>query len=425
MTRPAYLLLMLTLLIALVAPHSLAQTEYYVVASRRAVVRAAPNLSSDRLETLAKGDARVTETSTTDQPLQSEGFYRVRTLDGAWGWVSRYVVRAHAGVPVLAMEDPPPSPQPSDGQPQDGDGDAPGRHTRAQLEGIAQEHTGTIGLPRSEIVLVNEGYLVGYDPRLKIAAWVQYRLTSDDFATGERDDSFRPDDRLEPHQQSTLADYVTASTKSIWQALGMSLNSSSSQNFYARGHIIPDASQTRDDQLQRDTYLLSNMAPHVQMGFNSGTWSALEKEVRSWCVERGELYVVTGPIFRSSPRVIDPALTEDERVTVLENLGTEPTVRAQPPTERQVIYNVLGEQEVAVPSAMFCIVVDMNDASNPDALAFVIDNARRTVSQGRSLGDTLTSIDEIEALTGLDLLASLPDHLEPALEARVAEGLWP
>lgn len=425
MTRFVRSALLLAVLVVSFSPACFAQSEYYVVASRTAVIRATPELTGDRLETLEKGDARVVETSAADQPVQLEGYYRVRTLDGAWGWVSRYVVRVHFGVPVIDDVDPGASSQPVGAESEGEEGALGGRRSRAQLDAFAREHTGAIGLPRGQILLVNEGYLVGYDTRLKIAAWVQYRLTRDDFATGERDDSFRPDGRLEPHQRSTLTDYETASTKSIWRALGMSLNASSGQNFYARGHIVPDASQTRDEQLQRDTYLLSNMAPHVQMGFNSGTWSTLEKAIRGWCQERGELYVIAGPIFRSSARVIDPALTEDERVAVLDNLDNEPTVRAQPPTERQVVYNVLGEQEVAVPSAMFCVVVDMENPSKPDALAFVIDNARRTRDQGRSVEDTLVSIDAIEMLTGFDLLASLADDVEAVLESRTAESIWP
>lgn len=404
-----------------------AQSEYYVTASRRAVVRDFHDGDAAGIERLDAGEFRACLAGPDGEPLQSNQFYHITTELGELGWVSRYVVRVHKGsLPISLETDGNSSLTSEEENRQDSDAVVSGsRHTETQVSLFRSKHTGDLSLPSSEIELVNEGYVVGYDPRLKIAAWVQYKLTRDDFVSGERVTAFRPDARLQPAQQSTLDDYETAPTRAIWGLLGMTMNTSANENYYARGHIVPDASQTRTEELQRDTYLLSNMAPHVQMGFNSGTWSSLERQIRSWCTSKGELYIIAGPIFRSSSRALDPYLTEDERLAVLDDPDEIPLVRAQPPTQRQVIYNVLGNKEVAVPSAMFCIVIDNRNPEQILALGFIINNARRTAGQGRSLSDTLVSIDEIERLTGLDLLSGLADGTEAALEAQVPVNLWP
>ncbi len=43
------------------------------------------------------------------------------------------------------------------------------------------------------------------------------------------------------------------------------------------------------------------MAPQFHNGFNNGIWKALENRVRKWTTLRGELYVVTGPVYRVPP----------------------------------------------------------------------------------------------------------------------------
>lgn len=47
------------------------------------------------------------------------------------------------------------------------------------------------------------------------------------------------------------------------------------------------------------------MVPQVGKGMNQGIWKDLEEKVRRWALDRGELYIYTGPIYaNSAPKTI-------------------------------------------------------------------------------------------------------------------------
>ena len=48
--------------------------------------------------------------------------------------------------------------------------------------------------------------------------------------------------------------------------------------------------------MNSETFLLSNMSPQLS-GFNRAIWKGLENRERKWAYRRGELYVITGPVF--------------------------------------------------------------------------------------------------------------------------------
>lgn len=86
-----------------------------------------------------------------------------------------------------------------------------------------------------------------------------------------------------------------------------------------------------------------------------------------------------------------------------------------------------GEFPVAIPEALFKIVIrESGIPHRPNFLAFIYPQ----VGPGYSFtpynhARFLTSVDEIEQLTGIDFLTSLPDGVEAELEAKEAPGLWP
>ena len=94
------------------------------------------------------------------------------------------------------------------------------------------------------------------------------------------------------------------------------------------------------------------------------------------------LYVVTGPVLK-------PDLPRIER----------------------------GINKVSIPKLFYKVAVDLE---NKRALAFLMMNEENTVS----LGKCLRTIDEVEAITGLDFYASLPDDLEAELEAQKDPDAW-
>lgn len=375
--------------------------DFHVVASRTAVVRTQPDINADAIVRLARGDTAACFTDqVTKQPEQRNRFYHVRLADGRTGWVSRFTVRAHTGRIPQTVPTPAESP----------------------VEVASREFHLAIGKPAAFLEIVNEGYIVGYDQRLKIPAWVQYRLTQQHLAADRpRSNAFAIDDRIPEPGRATLIDYEAAASRELWEERGLQPPATPNIPIYARGHLAPARDLARSDAIERSSYLLSNMAPQVHSGFNSGTWSALELRVRHWVEARGDLTIIVGPVFLSSRRLdqLEPPATEDARLDRARR--TEVNVFAQPPTERQIIYNVVGISQVAVPTAFFKVIVDNSDAENPEVLAFVIPHYRET---GRDLRALLVSVDEIERRTGLDLLTALPNEVENRIEAIVADELW-
>ena len=373
-----------------------AAQEFHAVASRRAVVREQPDSQAVAVTRLDRGDQAACFTDPERrQPEQRNRFYHVHLLDGRNGWVSRYRVRIVLGPPARPIPAP----------------------TESPIEAASRAFHLEIGPPVGYVELVNEGYVVGYDPRLKIPAWVQYRLTSEHLETDRpRSNDFRADVRVKSPGRSTLNDYDTAASWELWETLGLQPAPSAGPN-YARGHMAPARDLARTDEIERSTYLLTNMAPQVHNGYNNGTWSSLERRVRGWVESRGDLTIIAGPVFFSSARLRTPAVQEAERLQGI----NETVVSAQPPTERQVLYNVVGAGEVAVPTAFFKVVVDPSNRDNPDVLAFLIPHYRET---GRHLESLLVSVDDIERLTGLDLLSAFPEAVQHRVEAEPAPALW-
>jgi endonuclease G len=93
------------------------------------------------------------------------------------------------------------------------------------------------------------------------------------------------------------------------------------------------------------------------------------------------------------------------------------------------LYAYLGRQgtfPVAIPEALFKIVIKEGEKSNkPDVQAFIYPqvgggNLARPYDHRRYL----TTVDEIEKLTGVDFLTDLPSKQESALEKSHASHLW-
>jgi endonuclease G, mitochondrial len=224
------------------------------------------------------------------------------------------------------------------------------------------------GPPRVEAassrVLVNQGYVVGYDDARANPAWVAYRV---------RDLPTLPTPPRRPDRFSVDRRTAARVTSEMYSGSG-----------YDRGHMAPNyAIATRyGAAAQEETFLMSNITPQ-RRELNGGLWRELEEKIAtSYAARYEEVWVLTGPIFGERPRELRGG--------------------------------------VQIPEAFFLIVVDEHEGKLR-TLSFIVPQEAPPGADPRRF---LASIDEIERRTRLDFLAELDDVSENAIEARRPEKMW-
>lgn len=163
-----------------------------------------------------------------------------------------------------------------------------------------------------------------------------------------------------------------------------------------RGHLCMKLHAWRlGEAADWNTHTTLNAIPQ-QGKLNQGIWLDLEKRTAQWADTYGRVWIVAGPvIYGGSPR---HWLGED------------------------------GEVPVAIPDAVFKLVIREGEGGGaPKVLAFLYPQFGIGYKQsgGYDHRPYLTSVDTLEALTGLDFLTTLADDVEDELERMSAVELWP
>jgi endonuclease G, mitochondrial len=209
-------------------------------------------------------------------------------------------------------------------------------------------------------LLCRDGYLLSHNNRTKVPDWVLERLTPARFrGSAVRKNNFAHDEDLVAGQRSELPDYDGSG--------------------FDRGHQAPAADMKFDQAAMDESFLLSNMAPQVGIGFNRHIWAHLEDEVRVWAERRGDLVVITGPIYGS--------------------------------------HKPIGDEKVAVPDKFYKIAYE---PARNRAIALVLPNKK---IKGNDLEPFVTSVDEIEEETGIDFFPEVRKSKQRSMERNVGT-LW-
>ncbi len=186
-------------------------------------------------------------------------------------------------------------------------------------------------------------------------------------------DPFQPDPDIPSQYRSELSDY--------------------SGSGYNRGHICASADRICDQDVNGQTFYLSNMQPQVY-GFNAGVWENMESQVRKWNTStwRDTLWVCKGGTIG------DVLLDGQEQTGVIEQVKTR----------------------LIVPKYFFMAVVAKKSGSYK-GLAFW---AEHEVNSDTRLAGYAISIDELEKRTGIDFFCNLPDNIEESVEAMDSPSSW-
>ncbi|RYZ63397.1 MAG: DNA/RNA non-specific endonuclease, partial [Proteobacteria bacterium] len=153
-----------------------------------------------------------------------------------------------------------------------------------------------------------------------------------------------------------------------------------SNTIYERGHLAPAADMKWSAQAMADSFSMANITPQKK-AMNHGRWLELEDMVRNWARKYGEVYIVMGPL-------LDDSLTK------------------------------VGRSQVSLPKAHFKCVLEMT-IQPEKSVCFVIPQ-----DPNLTLADYTRTVDQVEALTGLDLFAALNDEIETRIEATNSFSDW-
>lgn len=171
-------------------------------------------------------------------------------------------------------------------------------------------------------------------------------LTRDRLTQGKglkRQSQFHPDEHIPSVERAELRHYARSG--------------------YDRGHVAPSGDMF-DILSQHESFSLANMIPQVP-SVNRGVWEKIETSVRRMAKSRGDLYVVTGPLFQGGK---------------LQRIG----------------------EAVMVPTAMFKAVYD---PGKNETGAYLVDNVEEAFPR-------VISIVELEQLSGLRIFPNLDDRIK-------------
>ena len=183
---------------------------------------------------------------------------------------------------------------------------------------------------------------------------------------------------------------LATETDGVWSRKGLKFTPDPSVSFtqaddydyrgsgWSRGHMAPAADFKWSRTAMIESFYFTNCCPQ-NLELNSGQWSTLEKKVRDWANRYGSLTVYTGPI-------------------VLDNA-----------------YGTIGYNKVVVPDAFFKAIL-----AGEQSIAFVMYNH----NNNENLQKCAMSVDDLEALTGIDFFAELDDDFENRVEATYNLRNW-
>ncbi|WP_420146500.1 DNA/RNA non-specific endonuclease [Spirosoma sp.] len=162
---------------------------------------------------------------------------------------------------------------------------------------------------------------------------------------------------------------------------------------FDRGHLCPSDDRDSTAEENRSTFILSNIVPQAP-AFKRQSWRLLEEYCRSLVAEGNELYIIAGPSSQGG---------EGDNGTATALAGGKLTVPA-------VLWKVI----VVLP-------VGSNDLNRINAQTRVIAVwMPNTNATGDAKWNSFrTSIDEIEAETGLDFFSNVPVSTQQVIEAGV------
>ncbi|WP_111706452.1 DNA/RNA non-specific endonuclease [Lutibacter citreus] len=204
-------------------------------------------------------------------------------------------------------------------------------------------------------------YKLSYSEKDEQAEWVAYQLKDEDISSSNFK---RPYFIKDPKVLTKSAHYKNYS-----------------KSGFDKGHLCPAGDRKFSKLAYNETFLTSNISPQEHK-FNAGIWNRLEQKTRYWAKKYKSVYVVTGGVLKNTSKTI-------------------------------------GSEKITVPNYFYKIILDYQEPEIK-AIAFLIPHKESK----SALYKFVTSIDEIEKITGIDFFPKLEDSLENKLEKSSNYSNW-
>jgi endonuclease G, mitochondrial len=216
-------------------------------------------------------------------------------------------------------------------------------------------------------------YVLSYNRSKLIPNWASWQLNRD--WLGERPRiPFEPDNTLPSSWEKVIPDDYTGSG-------------------FDRGHVVPAADRNKTAEDGQAVFLMTNILPQAPDN-NRGPWEQLESYCRDLVGQGKELYIMAGGAGEGGNG-------EKGRKNTLSRVG------------------------ISVPAFTWKVVVVSDRPGS--GIAGITDQTRviavlmpnKQGIQGTDWRDYRASVDQIESLTGYDLLNQIPPPIQEAIEAKI------
>lgn len=172
---------------------------------------------------------------------------------------------------------------------------AAGDRTIGDIE-LADNPNFALGAPISagtnaQVLVSRSQYVLSWSKKSLLLGWAAWELRDADLGAVDRSDDFRTDDELKDYARENLATNVVTPRDYT-------------SSCFDRGHQVPSADRTNNQEDNSATFFMSNMIPQTSY-LNRGHWARLEDHTRDLIRGTGgKLIVYAGPIFKNSPGYI-------------------------------------------------------------------------------------------------------------------------
>jgi DNA/RNA endonuclease G (NUC1) len=236
-------------------------------------------------------------------------------------------------------------------------------------------------LQPNNYLMVKPTYALSYNRDKGTSNWVSWHLETAWYGSLLRVDTFRPDPLVPAAWYRVQAtDYFASG--------------------FDRGHMTPNADRDNENRIpiNQETYLMSNMVPQAPDN-NQGPWANLENYLRSLTDAGSEIYIVSGPAGVGG--------SGSNGGTTMTIAGGHVTVPAYTWKAALVLPKATGDDVARVSASTRTIAVIM-----PNTQGIRTNNSNDWQAY-------LTSVDQVEALTGYNLFSNVPEAIQNAIEAGV------